>query len=345
MGDDLRTPGWDAINSALEPIYKGQTPLHWGTAVPYALGGPDPIQGISTYKRIDPDHWHFVTFGFTELYEKENEDRSKSGYGFELTLRVVRSEHEDRPPGWAFGFFQNLGRYVFKTGNTFGVGHHMPLNGPICQGSDTAIRAIAFLRDPELGDFIGENGHAEFLQIVGITEDELDLIKSWNAESFLTEMAKLSPLLLTDLKRKSVLADSAKAAALQGKADAEGSSSGYSHIDEGRLIAGRPMIWEVGALYVDSIRRGLKGRIPFARPFHLCGRERTIHMLPGEPVAVTTTDNALTLTLSPAVAAEMLSTLQPRRGDYRWGKLPDLVIRVVPTEIKGDGDKVVDVIG
>ena len=37
--DDTDTPGWDAINEALAPLYAGQEPRHFGTALPYTLGG------------------------------------------------------------------------------------------------------------------------------------------------------------------------------------------------------------------------------------------------------------------------------------------------------------------
>ena len=53
------------------------------------LGGQDPLDGLSAYKAESPfPHWHIVTFGFSELYEKESENPDYSGYGFELTFRL-----------------------------------------------------------------------------------------------------------------------------------------------------------------------------------------------------------------------------------------------------------------
>jgi hypothetical protein len=67
--------GWDAIDAALRPIYGGREPYHVGTCIPYALGGPDPIHGISAYKNTDPvPHWHFITYGISELWAKESSD-------------------------------------------------------------------------------------------------------------------------------------------------------------------------------------------------------------------------------------------------------------------------------
>jgi hypothetical protein len=68
-------PGWDAIDAALLPLYGDREPYHVGTVVPYAAGGPDPIHGISAYHNAEPGpHWHFVTYGFSELWAKELTD-------------------------------------------------------------------------------------------------------------------------------------------------------------------------------------------------------------------------------------------------------------------------------
>src|SRR5277367_4602912 len=69
------SPGWAAIDAALWPIYGELEPYHVGTVIPYALGGPDPIHGISAYKNAGSSpHWHFVTYGFSELWAKESTD-------------------------------------------------------------------------------------------------------------------------------------------------------------------------------------------------------------------------------------------------------------------------------
>jgi suppressor of fused-like protein len=75
MGEVDETPGWAAIDAALQPIYGDVEPMHWGTLVRWRQGGPDPLDRISCYRRTDPvPHWHFVSYGLTELYEKESVD-------------------------------------------------------------------------------------------------------------------------------------------------------------------------------------------------------------------------------------------------------------------------------
>ncbi|MFV2172583.1 suppressor of fused domain protein [Actinomadura sp. LOL_016] len=57
----------------------------------WTLGGPDPLDGISVYPRADPvPHWHFVSYGMSELYEKTSSNADESGWGFEFTFRLVR---------------------------------------------------------------------------------------------------------------------------------------------------------------------------------------------------------------------------------------------------------------
>src|SRR5688500_13142342 len=113
MADDIdsanEAPGWDAIDQALRPLYGDREPYHVGCVVPYSLGGPDPIHGISAYKNVEPvAYWHFVTYGFSELWGKESTDPETSGYGFELTFRLARRDGDEKPPNWSLNFLQNL---------------------------------------------------------------------------------------------------------------------------------------------------------------------------------------------------------------------------------------------
>ena len=90
-----------------------------------------------------------VTYGFSELYDKESDNLEESGYGFELTFRLAKREDEEEPPAWALNLLQNMGRYVFNSGNVFRSGDYLDANGPICLGADTQLTALAFTLDPE----------------------------------------------------------------------------------------------------------------------------------------------------------------------------------------------------
>src|SRR6185295_4188225 len=118
------------------------------------------------------------------------------GFGFELTLRVCKGLEDDQPPIWALNFLQNLGRYVFSSGNRFAAGHKMGLNGPIALDHDTKITAICFADDPEIGTFSSEYGKAKFIQIVGITDDEYRLIQEWSTTGLVEILSKRLPFLI-----------------------------------------------------------------------------------------------------------------------------------------------------
>lgn len=218
QAEENQAPGWQAIDKALQQVYGEQEPNHYGSVKPYQLGGPDPLDGISVYKSdLTPAHWHFITYGMSELYTKESNNPKISGFGIEFTFRLVRSAAEENPPTWVLNFLQNLARYVFKTGNVFDVGHRMATNGPIALEHETDIHAIAFIQDPQLGAIETPHGYLHFLQIVGITADELKIMQQWTTADLLAILSADNPLLVTDLARKSLLNEPGKAALIQNK--------------------------------------------------------------------------------------------------------------------------------
>lgn len=87
-------------------------------------------------------------------------------------------EDEEEPPAWALNLLQNLGRYVFSSGHVFASGDHMDANGPIWLGSDTKLTALAYIDDPQLPAVDTPTGRVEFVQMVGITADELETMKT-----------------------------------------------------------------------------------------------------------------------------------------------------------------------
>lgn len=191
---DDEAPGWDAIEAAVARVVPAQEPLHWGTDT---LPGQDGIYGLSAY-RVD-QHWLLVTFGLTELFSKESDELLVSGWGFELTMRVPAAEAQ--PPAWAIRLLQQLGRYVFSSGQPFDHGHRMDPGGPITGVPDTRLTAVAFADDPQLAPINTPHGTVRFLTVVGITADELTRMKATSTAAVLTELSTTSPLLLTDPQR------------------------------------------------------------------------------------------------------------------------------------------------
>lgn len=338
-------PGWDAIDAALRPIYGDREPYHVGTVIPYALGGLDPIHGISAYKNAEPaPHWHFVTYGFSELWAKQSSDPDVSGFGFELTFRPTCKAKDKKPSNWSLNFLQNLGRYVFATGNCFGVGHTLPLNGPIEQGASTLIHAVSFTSDPQLPPIATPNGRVEFLQIVGLTMDELEAISSWDAAAFLQLRSRDDPFLLTDLTRASWMADAKFAAKVARRSKKDGSSCGWLSLVLECDTKSDPVDVRVQSIAVDGLRRRLQGRLPYGRELTLNGKDATVVFKPGKQSRLKLVEDAVTITLREDHLAELAGSLQPHAGFYPIPGLKDVVLHVLRTEITDRDGKVVDVV-
>ena len=349
--DDEHEPesiGWSAIDDALRGVYGDVEPQHWGTIIPYRLGGPDPLTGLSAFVNEQYGlHWHFVTYGFSELFEKEWDDPNVSGFGFELTFRLTKTSDEDQS-AWVFNFLQNLACYVFEMGRPFGVGHTMPLNGPIRCDYDTAIQAITFATDPQLSSINTANGKVDFLQIVGITVDELEAIQAWNAQSFLELVARQNPLLVTDINRKSYLVDEAFSEEVRARSSVDGASCGELYSSEfsfSRSTFSRKSKVRLGALLVDGLTARICGRIPFGRAMLLSDGKATIAFVPGEKNQWSLRDEVLEVTLTAEAAATFREVIAPRVGKYMVPGLDRFEIEVTKTEIRDKDGNVTDVVG
>ena len=343
---DEPVPGWDAINAALEPIYGVAEPLHWGTVVRWRLGGPDPLDGTSAYRAPGPPtHWHFVTYGLSELYAKESDDSDLSGWGIELTFRLRRDVGDDVPPNWTLNFLQNLARYVFETGNVLNPGDHLDLNGPIALETSTEIVAVAFALDPQLGRIDTPHGALAFTQIVGLTTDEYAAILDWDTEGLLGLIRERDPLLVTDLARSSYLAEQTIATAVKDRTAAEGSSMGQLNIDRLAWQAEGPwLLITLGALGVGRLHRMIEGRLPFGRGLLLQGPESVVTMQPAEELAWHDAgESAVHIDVPASIASQIVAAVQPIAGTYDVGdRLRFVVERTVITDQAG---KEIEVVG
>ena len=348
--DHEDSPGWEAIARALEPLYGTSDPhAHYGTTVPYMLGGNDPLHGISVYLRTDPQpHFHFVTYGFTDLFVKETEDPAASGFGFELSLRLRRAPDETDVPTWALSFLQNLARYVFGTGNRFDAGHKMGLNGPIALGHDTLLTAVLFADDPELGAIDSPFGKAKFLEVVGITEDEYKLIQEWSTTGLVGILNKKLPFLITDLARPSVLSDPETRREVNERVEAEGSSEDLTFAGELSLTTddGHVRV-ALGALYAAALPRAMRGRLRHGRPYTLRGRDATLTLEPGAEAGYSRgKDGELVLTLPKDLVAEIERRLAPGlAATYHFDAWPALEIVVTVSFIRDQSGEAVEARG
>lgn len=202
--------GWDCIDQALKKVYGDTEPRHYGPlcGIHYAIGGEDPIDGVSIYDSDKQQpHLHIVSYGMSELYYNEESSGNEfSKWGFEFSFRLKPFSEDKGDPGWALHMMNNLARYVYSSQKWFEENHFIAANGPIRLNTDTAICGFVFALDPELGRIDTPHGEVAFLQLVGITDQELQRLKESpttdTVAALIAELKKDNPMLITDLDRK-----------------------------------------------------------------------------------------------------------------------------------------------
>lgn len=335
--------GFDAISDKLKQLYPNMEGTFYSTIIPYALGGDDPLNGVEVWKsECGVPHWHYITYGFTELYEKESDNSEESGYGFELTFRL-KCGSEEQPPVWPVNLLQNLARYVFSSGNVFGSGHHIDCNGPIALETDTKLTALAFRVDPELGEMDTPNGHMIFLQAVALTDDEMYALMCWDGEKFLAALEKQIPFCITDLSRSSQMYIPAFHNAWKAGMEQNGSSTGFLYMDEVGTDLKNERAWlRLGAGHDRVLLNMLRARVGKGKDLYLQGENAAVEFKQGEQ-AVTLEDGILYLTLTEQTLTELCAVLQLHSGVYDLTSFP-LTVELVPTKIKDHNGNVLEVI-
>ena len=174
-GEEFSAPGWDAIMEAFQTLYPGQEhPLHFGVLIPWQLGGPNPLQGVSAYD--GGDFFHLVTYGLTDLYEKEGTDPDYSGYGYEFTIKLRKAGLEDvhAELHCAAGILQDLAKLTFEKGEQFYPNEYIYTG----QTTGMDVRQVSKLTGfitawDEAGTIETPNGKVDFVQLIGATDPEL----------------------------------------------------------------------------------------------------------------------------------------------------------------------------
>ena len=197
-------PGWEAIDSCLEPLYQDQKPRHFGTnMVARAIfGGDQYIDGYSVYKSAH-GHLHIVTYGMSELYvDEESFGGEWSKWGYEMTIRLPICEEADYM--WAIDMLGNLARYTFTSKRFFEPMQYISGGGnPIKVGSDSKLTGLLIVKDPELPGMDTMYGRLDFLQLVGITQSELENLTADRdqAQALIEHFKADNPFFITDLAR------------------------------------------------------------------------------------------------------------------------------------------------
>lgn len=201
----VEAPGWAALDRALATVHRGEVPHQFASEVAYDLDSTSPLPAVSVYEGEGPEHWHYVTYGLTELFEKTSPNASVSGFGFELTFRLPRATDEARPPLWPIRLLQGIGHYVLSGHGGLDTGHVIDLGGPLRPPEQdrepSRLHGVICVPDPALGKIETPHGSVLFLQLFGLTSDELHGIEAWELKRKVGLVAEVSPLGITDPER------------------------------------------------------------------------------------------------------------------------------------------------
>ncbi len=207
------TSGFDAISEAFEKIYKYQkSPLHYSPIISYQLGGKDPLDGISIYR--ENGYYHFVTYGLSELYEKESENIEYSGFGFELTFKLKMNEKQknntkdddasDNEIKTVIGFLQQLAKYVFESGEILNPYEYIWTKQKEGIDSKQESKITGFITIPdEAGEIDTPNGKVVFVELLGATDSELNAL--YNKKITVKELAEKIATDITDYGRDTLI--------------------------------------------------------------------------------------------------------------------------------------------
>ena len=204
--DDIQAPGWDAIENAAKRIYPNQdNPKHYATLIKWKFGGPDPLDGISVYDA--EDYWHFVTYGLSELYEKESDVKEWSGYGMEFTFKLKKGCYtdEEKEIKCICGLLQQIAKITFTSGEIFNAYEYLYTGQT--EGIDVRqisnITGFITIPDTKFSTLDTENGRVDFVEFIGVTNNELLALK--NKELDVIALYNKLDSDVTDYNRKSVI--------------------------------------------------------------------------------------------------------------------------------------------
>jgi len=194
--------GKSAILSHLSKFYKAQQ----GVLIEEVEAREATLEDVLVYKsNLGQPHWLYISLGLTELYDKESNVVDVSGFGIEFVFRLKAHPKDTTPPVWVKHFLDNLAKYVFDSGQNFDEYEFMDAGGVICQDVPTQLTAVAFVEDKELGIVQTPNGIVRFLQVVGLTAQEMAVFATDDYPMILEQLWQRNPYFVTDLARKSVV--------------------------------------------------------------------------------------------------------------------------------------------
>ena len=166
--------GFSAIENYFSKLHNEDVnPKRFYPKVAYRFGGIDPLDEVDVY--ICKDYYHFVTYGFSELYEKQSNINDISGYGMEFTLMLDKENITDDDLEDLYDLIQDIAKATFDEGEIFKEYDYIDFGDNIYS---SRISGFIIVPDPLAKEISTLNGKVKFLLLVGVTKEDIENIKS-----------------------------------------------------------------------------------------------------------------------------------------------------------------------
>lgn len=163
------------------------------------------MDGISVYDA--KDYWHFITYGLTELYEKESDDKDISGFGMELTFKLKKDNYEDEESEikCICSILQTIARITYNNGEVFEPYEYIYTRqtAGIDSQQKSNITGFITIPDDKFTEINTPNGKVHFVELIGATDNELKAL--YEKRITVKELINKLESDITDYNRQSVL--------------------------------------------------------------------------------------------------------------------------------------------
>lgn len=271
-----QAPGSRAsIDAALDRLYPNEKDYRFGLQADPGETEP-PLAEVVVYRGAKPvPHWHYVTYGLSELGAKSSTDPKLSGFGLEYTLRLV--DPSPTPPAWPINLLRWVAAQIWLTRQPYDPAHSMNLPNPrMLETVSPGVEGLAFLADESLGTIDTPNGTVQFVNVVPLARGEFELIGRWDVKKLFAEIRMLQKDLLWRMGRKSCL-DGPRAAAITALVEKDGSSQSVDFID--LSCDAHSLRPDVASRAV--VVRALRYRLAYGRDVRVIGSQTETKLSPG----------------------------------------------------------------
>ena len=138
----------------------------------------------------------------TELYADERAfGGAFSRWGYEMTFKIKAQTGEECL--WAMDMLSNLARYTYASERWLEPFECIHGGTPLHEGTDSKITSVITVADTAARSLDTVNGRVDFIQLVGITEEEYQAIQQdiGNIHKLIDLMKQDNPELVTDMDR------------------------------------------------------------------------------------------------------------------------------------------------